>query len=86
MKRGKRSWADFKRFVSSIHNITEDWLTPVEYLPYIYAVLGDIDLDLGRLRMSSLRAFAQSNDRSLSRAREAEGRRLRVFCREKFLG
>ena len=45
MKRGKRSWADFKRFVSSIHNITEDWLTPVEYLPYIYAVLGDIDLD-----------------------------------------
>lgn len=28
-----------------IKNIVDDWLTPVEYLPYIDAVLGDIDLD-----------------------------------------
>jgi hypothetical protein len=28
-----------------ITNVVDDWLTPVEYLPYIDALLGDIDLD-----------------------------------------
>lgn len=28
-----------------IGNVVDDWLTPVEYLPYIDALLGDIDLD-----------------------------------------
>ena len=28
-----------------VRNLVEDWLTPVEYLPYIDALLGDIDLD-----------------------------------------
>ena len=28
-----------------IKNITDDWLTPVDYLPYIDALLDDIDLD-----------------------------------------
>jgi hypothetical protein len=32
-------------FLTRILRIEEDWLTPVEYLPYIYALLGDIDLD-----------------------------------------
>ena len=31
--------------LTRIFNINEDWLTPVEYLPYIDALLGDIDLD-----------------------------------------
>lgn len=31
--------------LSRITNIVDDWLTPVEYLPYIDAVLGDIELD-----------------------------------------
>jgi len=33
------------KLLKRIYNITEDWLTPVEYLPYIDALLGDIDLD-----------------------------------------
>lgn len=32
-------------YLSRITNIRDDWLTPVEYLPYIDALLGDIDLD-----------------------------------------
>jgi len=28
---------------SHVYSLDTDWLTPVEYLPYIYAVLGDID-------------------------------------------
>jgi len=32
-------------FLSRISNVVDDWLTPVEYLPYIDALLGDIDLD-----------------------------------------
>lgn len=30
---------------SRVYAIDEDWCTPAEYLPYIDAVLGDIDLD-----------------------------------------
>lgn len=33
------------RLLSRIRHIKDDWLTPVEYLPYIDALLGDIDLD-----------------------------------------
>lgn len=32
-------------WLSRITNIVDDWLTPVEYLPYIDALLGDIELD-----------------------------------------
>jgi hypothetical protein len=38
-------WADYKQFLGKITHITRDWLTPVDYLPYIDALLGDIDLD-----------------------------------------
>jgi len=31
--------------LNRITNIVDDWLTPVEYLPYIDALLDDIDLD-----------------------------------------
>lgn len=34
-----------RRFLSRIRHVKDDWLTPVEYLPYIDALLGDIDLD-----------------------------------------
>jgi len=30
---------------NQIDHLSEDWLTPCEYLPYIDALLGDIDLD-----------------------------------------
>jgi hypothetical protein len=30
---------------SHVYSLDTDWLTPVDYLPYIDAVLGDIDLD-----------------------------------------
>lgn len=33
------------KFFTRIRHIVEDWLTPVEFLPYIDALLGDIDLD-----------------------------------------
>lgn len=32
-------------FRKRITNVVDDWLTPVEYLPYIDALLGDIELD-----------------------------------------
>jgi hypothetical protein len=34
-----------RRLMSRIRHVRDDWLTPVEYLPYIDALLGDIDLD-----------------------------------------
>lgn len=33
------------RRVTRIYRLHEDWITPVEFLPYIDALLGDIDLD-----------------------------------------
>ena len=45
MKKRKFRWADYNRIIGRISHIKDDWLTPAEYLPYIYAVLGDIDLD-----------------------------------------
>ena len=45
MKKRKLRWSDYKRIIGRISHINDDWLTPAEYLPYIYAVLGDIDLD-----------------------------------------
>lgn len=38
-------WARFYYRLTRITHIRKDWLTPVEYLPYIDALLGDIDLD-----------------------------------------
>lgn len=32
-------------FRQRIFNVVDDWLTPVEYLPYIDALLGDVELD-----------------------------------------
>jgi len=40
-----RPWLSKTQFLAKIRHIEEDWLTPVEYLPYIDAVIGDIDLD-----------------------------------------
>jgi hypothetical protein len=40
-----RPWLPKHQFLSRIGNVVNDWLTPVEYLPYIDALLGDIDLD-----------------------------------------
>ncbi len=45
MNKRKYTWADYRKILGRINHITEDWLTPVEYLPYIDALLGDIDLD-----------------------------------------
>ena len=45
MKKKKLRWADYKFFLGRISHLNDDWLTPAEYLPYIYALLGDIDLD-----------------------------------------
>jgi hypothetical protein len=41
----RRPWLPRHQFLSRIGNVVDDWLTPVEYLPYIDALLGDIDLD-----------------------------------------
>ena len=42
---GSRPWIPKYAFLSKISDVVDDWLTPVEYLPYIDALLGDIDLD-----------------------------------------
>lgn len=39
------NWKERYKLLTKIYHITQDWLTPVEYLPYIDALLGDIDLD-----------------------------------------
>lgn len=39
-----KAYERFQRAIR-IRRIEEDWLTPVEYLPYIDALFGDIDLD-----------------------------------------
>ena len=44
MKR-KIHWSVYRNFLTKIAHLDQDWLTPCEYLPYIDAVLGDIDLD-----------------------------------------
>ena len=41
----EKYWAPKYIAYKRITNIVDDWLTPVEYLPYIDALLGDIDLD-----------------------------------------
>ena len=38
-------WSDYRQILGRITPLNKDWLTPVEYLPYIDALLGDIDLD-----------------------------------------
>ena len=45
MKKKKLYWSDYRKKITRINQLSEDWLTPAEFLPYIYAVLGDIDLD-----------------------------------------
>ena len=45
MKRKNRSWAEYKFLLGRIAHITEDWITPADYIPYISALLGEIDLD-----------------------------------------
>lgn len=45
MNQQKKTWADYQKILGRISHVTHDWLTPVEYLPYIDALLGDIDLD-----------------------------------------
>ncbi len=45
MTKRKLNWTNYRAFLGKIKHIKDDWLTPAEYLPYIYALLGDIDLD-----------------------------------------
>ena len=45
MKKKKRYWSDYQKVLGRVSHLTHDWLTPVEYLPYISALLGEIDLD-----------------------------------------
>ena len=45
MTRAARNWILKQRRLSRIYHVRDDWLTPVEYLPYIDALLGDIELD-----------------------------------------
>jgi len=41
----KRSWKSLRHIQGKIFHIKDDWLTPIEYLPHIRTVLGEIDLD-----------------------------------------
>ena len=41
----KGSWGASKRSLAQVDHISHDWLTPCEYLPYIDALLKNIDLD-----------------------------------------
>tara|TARA_R100001082_G_scaffold33012_1_gene17112 strand:- start:382 stop:1005 length:624 start_codon:yes stop_codon:yes gene_type:complete len=41
----KFKWSIHRHVIGRISHIEDDWLTPAEYLPYIYALLGEIDLD-----------------------------------------
>ena len=44
----KKSYETFRRNFENakrIWNLEDDWITPTEYLPYIGALLGEIDLD-----------------------------------------
>ena len=41
----KGSWGASKRSLAQVEHITHDWLTPCEYIPYIDALLKNIDLD-----------------------------------------
>ena len=41
----KGSWGASKRSLGQVDHITHDWLTPCEYIPYIDALLKNIDLD-----------------------------------------
>ena len=43
MTRG--SWGASKRSLGQVDHISHDWLTPCDYLPYIDALLRNIDLD-----------------------------------------
>ena len=45
MKKRKLTWANYRVILGRIEHIEYDWLTPAEYIPYISALLGDIDLD-----------------------------------------
>ena len=41
----KGSWGASRKSLAQVEHITHDWLTPCEYIPYIDALLKDIDLD-----------------------------------------
>ena len=45
MTKRKLNWTNYRAFLGKIKHIRDDWLTPAEYLPYIYALLGYIVLD-----------------------------------------
>ena len=45
MKRTKQSWKSLRNILGKIYHISEDWLTPADYLPYIHDLLGEVDLD-----------------------------------------
>tara|TARA_R100001082_G_C4342492_1_gene150800 strand:+ start:157 stop:777 length:621 start_codon:yes stop_codon:yes gene_type:complete len=41
----KSKWLSYKNILGRITHVTHDWLTPADYIPYISALLEDIDLD-----------------------------------------
>ena len=45
MRKSDLRWFSLSRVYGRIEHIRDDWLTAAEYLPYINAVLGEIDLD-----------------------------------------
>ena len=45
MTKKRLSWKQYKFILGRILHIEDDWLTPADYIPYISALLGDIDLD-----------------------------------------
>jgi hypothetical protein len=44
-KKRKLKWVNYRVLLGRIEHIKYDWVTPADYLPYIDALLGDIDLD-----------------------------------------
>lgn len=45
MNKPRLTWREYEKILGRISHISYDWLTPVDYLPYIDALLGDIDFD-----------------------------------------
>ncbi len=45
MTKRKLTWLNYKKLLGEIKHLDDDWLTPASYLPYISALLGDIELD-----------------------------------------
>ena len=45
MEKSKFNWKKGKALLGRISHLEDDWLTPADYIPYISALLGEIELD-----------------------------------------